>query len=51
MLFNSLEKKAYIGFWEDNKQSGLGMFINDNRVIYDYQLMVQDLMKTFKKIV
>ena len=34
MLFSSEDQKAFIGFWSDNKQNGLGQFINNNKSIY-----------------
>ena len=33
ILFKYQERKAFIGFWEKNKQNGLGQFINENKVI------------------
>jgi hypothetical protein len=34
MFFRHQDKKAYIGFWDNNKQNGLGQFINGNKIIY-----------------
>ena len=34
ILFSYEDKKAFIGFWSENRQNGLGQFINNNHSIY-----------------
>ena len=34
ILFSYENKKAYIGFWKENKQNGLGKFINNEKCLY-----------------